>query len=336
MLFLILAVSGCTASHSTLNPASSSAGKVANLSWLLFGIAAMTFTVVTLILAYVIFRNRNDRLHTISEDVNSPETPEQAAENEKRALRVVMVAGGLVPAVVLAMLMALAIVIEQGSAIASASSDTLTIQVIGHQWWWEVHYPDQGINSANEIHIPAGEPVIFRLTSDDVIHSFWIPQLGGKLDLIPGQTNTIQLQADEPGIYRGQCAEFCGLQHANMAFFVIASERDDFETWVNTQEQPAQEPEISSIEAGRQVFMGSACVYCHRIEGTNATGVIGPDLTHLASRATIGAGVLPNTRGNLAAWITNAQAIKPGNRMPPMQLDPDQLQTLLDYLETLQ
>jgi cytochrome c oxidase subunit 2 len=235
--------------------------------------------------------------------------------------------------------MGLGIGVENAAATADLGGNAeanLDIEIIGHQWWWEVHYTNQDFDTANEIHIPVGQTVTLHVTTADVIHSFWVPELHGKMDLIPGQTNTFTIQADQAGVYRGQCAEFCGAQHAHMAFLVIAESAEDFQTWLDHQSQPGAEPEVGSLEQqGQQAFLGSACVYCHTIEGTNASGHVGPDLTHLASRRTIASGILPNTPGNLAGWIINSQTIKPGNHMPPMNLNGDQVQALLAYLATL-
>ncbi|HLU83462.1 MAG TPA: c-type cytochrome, partial [Trueperaceae bacterium] len=211
----------------------------------------------------------------------------------------------------------------------------LTIEVIGHQWWWEVRYPESGVVTANEVVIPVGETVRLELSSVDVIHSFWVPVLNGKMDLIPGQTTSLPLEASLAGEYFGFCAEFCGVQHARMNLLVVAQERSDFDAWLATQQLAAPPPNDATTLAGQQVFLGSACVYCHTVRGTNASGKLGPDLTHLASRRLLGAGALPNTRGNLAGWIVNSQTTKPGNRMPPMYLGGSELQSLLAYLETL-
>jgi cytochrome c oxidase subunit 2 len=211
----------------------------------------------------------------------------------------------------------------------------ITVQVTGHQWWWEISYPNDGVVTANEIHIPVGKAVEIELTSDDVIHSFWVPNLTSKRDLIPGQTNTLWFQADSAGIYRGECAEFCGTEHALMAFLVIAQPLDEYGAWLHNQQASSVQPADSLIEQGQQAFLGSACVYCHTINGTAASGKVGPDLTHLASRQTLAAGTLDNTTGNLAGWILNPQALKPGNHMPATRLDSDDLQALLAYLESL-
>ncbi|HEV2706187.1 MAG TPA: c-type cytochrome, partial [Pyrinomonadaceae bacterium] len=206
-------------------------------------------------------------------------------------------------------------------------------------WWWEVEYdnrnPSLNVTTANEIHIPVGRPVFFRLTSNDVIHSFWVPNLHGKTDLIPGRETTTWLRADRAGTFRGQCAEFCGHQHAHMALTVVAEAPEQFQAWYDAQLKPAREPATPAEARGREVFLTSPCVMCHKIQGTDAGGNAGPDLTHLASRPTLAAGTLENTRGHLAGWVVDSQKIKPGNRMPPNNIEPDDLQALLDYLQSL-
>jgi cytochrome c oxidase subunit 2 len=189
--------------------------------------------------------------------------------------------------------------------------------------------------TANEIHIPVGVPVTFSLRSSDVIHSFWVPNLSGKKDLIPGKIATIWLQADKAGVYRGQCAEYCGHQHAHMALWIIAESPEQFNAWLQTQIQSAASPTTASQQRGQQVFLTSTCVMCHAVNGTPAGSNIGPNLTHVASRNTIAAATLPNDREHLAQWVTDSQTVKPGNRMPPNSLAPDDLQALLDYVQSL-
>ncbi len=222
------------------------------------------------------------------------------------------------------------------AALAMPHTD-LTVQVTGAQWWWSVRYPNTDsqriFTTANEIHIPVGRPVRFELQSTDVIHSFWIPQLGGKMDVVPGQTNVMWLQADEPGVYRGQCGEYCGAQHAHMAMIVVAEPAHDYLHWTRAQSQAAQAPPVAA-QHGEQVFLAN-CAACHAVRGRNAGGILGPDLTHLMSRHTLAAGTLPNTPGNLAAWIADAQAIKPGSRMPTLQLSGPDLNAVVGYLQTL-
>jgi cytochrome c oxidase subunit 2 len=215
----------------------------------------------------------------------------------------------------------------------------VNIELVGHMWWWEARYrddePSREFSTANELHIPVGRPVVVTLHSGDVIHSLWIPSLHGKKDLIPGRTATLHLRADRAGSYRGQCAEFCGLEHAMMALLVEAEPDERYEAWAARQRQPAAEPKEALAQRGRDVFLGKSCVMCHTVAGTTANAKLGPDLTHLASRRTIGAGMFPNNRGHLAGWIADPQSLKPGVNMPANALAPDDLQALLAYLETL-
>jgi len=209
----------------------------------------------------------------------------------------------------------------------------LTVEVTSHDWWWEARYPN-GAVTANEIHIPAGEPVRFKLLTEDVIHSFWVPQLQAKVDHVSGRENSLWIEADEPGRFRGQCAEFCGLQHANMAFYIVAERPADFDRWLSSLEQPAEQ-ETSSVDEGKEVFLGSTCVGCHAVAGTEAEARVGPDLTHLAARESLFAATVANTRANLAKIIVEPQLVKPGVGMPPTELSAPELNALLDYLESL-
>jgi cytochrome c oxidase subunit 2 len=229
-----------------------------------------------------------------------------------------------------------------GRAVAAPFGDqtALHISLTGHQWWWEVTYndtsPQHQLSTANEIHVPVGRRVLFTLTSRDVIHSFWMPNLSGKKDLIPGHTSDVWFVADTPGVYRGQCAEFCGLEHAKMALVVVAESPADYRKWYEAQLQPDAQPSDSLRAFGQQVFLTGACALCHAINGTPAGAHFGPDLTHFGSRMTLAAGTLPNTRGNLGGWIVDPQSIKPGVHMPSNNLDPKQLRALIAYLEGLQ
>jgi cytochrome c oxidase subunit 2 len=224
------------------------------------------------------------------------------------------------------------------AAVAMPAHTGLTLQVTAAQWWWSVRYessePDRIFTTANEIHIPVGRPVRIELKSQDVIHSFWVPQLGGKMDAIPGQTNVTWLQADQPGTYRGQCGEYCGAQHAHMAMYVIADSPQDYALWVRDQLHDAAAPATGPARLDEQVFVAH-CAACHAVRGTQAGGILGPDLTHLMSRRTIAAGLLPNTPGNLAAWIADSQALKPGSRMPSLALSGRDLSAVVTYLQTL-
>ncbi|QDU63867.1 Cytochrome c oxidase subunit 2 precursor [Planctomycetes bacterium Pan216] len=216
--------------------------------------------------------------------------------------------------------------------------DALRVVVTGHQWWWEFHYPELGVTTANELHVPIGDDeneraVFLDLQSVDVIHSFWVPQLSGKMDVVPGRTNLLWFATKQPGLYRGQCAEYCGTQHANMLLRVVAESPEEFERWAAQQAKPAvDDPKVA---AGRQLFMSLACMNCHTIKGTPANGTFAPDLTHLMSRQTLASGMVENNPKNLRDWVDNPQSIKPGCLMPSFQLSSKQLDDLVAYLETL-
>lgn len=306
---------------SVLDPRGPAAGRIEDLWWLMFWISAIVFVVVVGLLAVGIWRKRRD-----DED---PRRPVRWGEP------FILVAGVVIPAVVLVGVFLISL--RDMSALSDPDEGIeITIDVVGHDWWWEATYEPSGAVTANEIHIPAGRPVRIRLTTDDVIHSFWVPQLQVKVDMIPGKTNEMWLEADEPGRYRGQCAEFCGLQHANMIFYIVAQAPHDFERWLNNEARPAAEPGSASAAAGEDVFMTSTCVGCHTIRGTEASATVGPDLTHVASRETIAAGVIPNTRTDMATWILDPQEVKEGAIMPPTDFTSDELNDLLDYLEQLE
>ncbi len=212
---------------------------------------------------------------------------------------------------------------------------TLTVEVIGHQWWWEIRYPDYGIVTANEMHIPAGTPVIVKTWSADVIHSFGVPRLGGKNDALPGRVLKFWLEADEPGVYQGQCYELCGASHARMLARVIAHKPEEFDAWVQARQNPVVAvPEGSLAAQGEQVFRG-LCAACHTVDGTPAKGTIGPNLTAFGTRTSIGGGVLENTPENLAVWLADPPAVKPGSIMPNLGLSQDNIQALVAYLQAL-
>ena len=328
MLLVFLLASGCagvpaTDIPSTLDARGLAAANIAELWWILFGLGTAVFVAVTGLLLYIVLARRR-RLDDDEVDLRPV-----------NGRPWILWGGVIIPLVIL--LAAFFFNMRSLIALASPAPATpLTVEVIGHRWWWEVRYPDESIVTANEIRIPVGQPVQVNLTSLDVIHSFWVPQLGGKMDLNPGEVNSTWIQADERGVYRGLCAEFCGLQHARMHFLVVVDSEEAFNTWLARESQPAPEPTNELIHRGQQVFLGSACVYCHTVRGTNASGDLGPDLTHLNSRLSLAAGILENNPGNLAAWIVDPQHLKPGNLMPPTNLDGEELQALLAYLETLE
>lgn len=266
----------------------------------------------------------------------------------RRAPLFVAIAGAAIPAVILVGIAAESVFVLRDTDPGQTDEQTV-VAVTGHQYWWEVSYPGRGVVTANEIHIPTGERVRLEVTSNDVVHSVWVPRLGGKMDMVPGTTNVMWLETDEPGEYWGQCAEYCGLQHARMRFVVVAHEPAEFEGWIAQQavpdrDAPRQEPQARGVgevpdpelvARGREVYMSSSCVYCHTVAGTESLGRAGPDLTHLATRGTLGAGVLPNDSESLRLWITDPQAVKPGTLMPGTDVEGDELEALLAYLESL-
>jgi cytochrome c oxidase subunit 2 len=263
---------------------------------------------------------------------------EEVALSTETKRSMVLAGGVVIPALVLIGLLTYSVLV--GRAMVSEPADPLRVQVVAHQWWWSVSYPgssqtDMNVTTANELHVPVGRPVSIELKSRDVIHSFWVPNLHGKTDVIPGRVTRTWIQADSSGAWRGQCAEYCGLQHAHMAFTVVAHPPAEFENWLTSQREPAQEPQDELAMQGREVFVGGPCVLCHTVRGTLALGTFGPDLTHVAARKTLAAGTLPNTRGHLAGWVLDPQRIKPGARMPPTNLNHEQLHAVLAYLSTL-
>jgi cytochrome c oxidase subunit 2 len=261
-------------------------------------------------------------------------SPSIEEPRQDRPDRLILFGGVALPTVVLVIVLAQTVrTMEMVPNVASEG--TLRIEVVGHRWWWEIRYPQHGIVTANEVHLPVGRPVEFRLTSADVIHSFWIPELGGKLDLIPEDVNTLVLEADEAGVHRSQCAEFCGLQHAKMRLLAIAEPAERFEEWVARERRPARPVPSSSADAGQQVFAEAGCASCHTVRGTTAEGTKGPDLTHLASRRTLAAATIANTPEELARWIDDPHAIKEGVGMPATPLDARQRAALIEYLEAL-
>jgi cytochrome c oxidase subunit II len=229
--------------------------------------------------------------------------------------------------------------VTSASVVRPPSPPALTVQVIASQWWWGLKYisaePSRTFITANEIHVPVGQPVRFEVASTDVIHSFWIPQLGGKMDVIPGQTNVTWLQADKVGVYRGQCAVFCGAEHAHMALELIADTPEGFRAWQDDQLHDTPIAASTEARAGQRVFQAH-CAACHAIRGSDAAGIVGPDLSHLMTRRTLAAGLLPNTPGNLAGWIADPQSLKPGAKMPDHLVSGADLMAVVDYLRTLQ
>jgi cytochrome c oxidase subunit 2 len=309
------------------------AERIGWLFWFFVYLLTAIFVLVIAVAVVALFR-RHRGIH--QEPLERTHAPSGATE--ARLTRVVSAATA---ATILILFGLLVMSVTTGKALSGLATrqNALTVEVTGNQWWWQIRYPNSDptriVVTANEIHIPIGRPVMIRATSHDVIHSFWAPNLQGKIDLIPSRINTQWLQADHAGRFRGQCAEFCGMQHAHMAFWVVAEPEQQFEDWTSRQLQPAVSPGDPNTQRGQQVFMEHACVLCHTIAGTGAAGQAGPDLTHFGSRLTIAAGTLPNTKGNLGGWIADPQNVKPGNHMATVTLQSDELQPLLDYLESL-
>lgn len=303
---------------SILDPRSDTGRAVESLWWLLLAVSVVVLLAVVVLTTIAVVRGRRRK-----ETGPMPGEPPWGS-------RFIVVSGLALPAIILTSVFVVST--RQLSAIADdPGEDVLTIDVIGHMWWWEVRYPG-GAVTANEIHVPVGEPVRIRLRSADVIHSFWVPALGPKMDAIPGRTNALRVVVEEPGRYRGQCAEFCGLQHAHMAMFVVADPR--FDRWLDAMEKPAADPTAPAEIRGLDVFLTSTCAGCHTIRGTDADETVGPDLTHLASRETI-AGSWPNDASHLARFVSDPQSLKPGAVMPPTSLSPGELEDLVAYLGSL-
>ena len=323
LLLGALAAAGCNGNQNVFNPAGPAAREIANHGWFLFAVCAGVYALVLVALAWAVVRRRH--------------ASDALPETEWRLTQVVAAAVGLTVVVLLVFLVS-AVVAGRGLT-SPQGPGAITVDAVGHQWWWEFQYrdvtPSDFVTSPNELRIPVGVPIHIKAISRDVIHSFWVPNLHGKRDLIPGQVTNFWIQADEPGTYRGQCAEFCGHQHANMAFVVVAEPMEKFQAWIQHQRQIAQEPRSDEEKRGQQVFLQTTCVMCHTIRGTSAGSRVGPELTHVASRLTLAAGAIPNPRGHLAGWVINSQSVKPGNRMPPNPLAAEDLQAVVTYLRSL-
>jgi len=321
--------------QSVTNPAGPQAHNIGQLWWLMFWVCSAVFVVVISLVLLAFVRGRR-----AAGGANHPLSIElrPAVETERRQ-GLWIICGTVVTILILFVFLIDSFLVGRGLTAELAHKQGVNIEVTGHQWWWEVRYQNVDASSifttANEIHIPVGVPVTFTLKANDVIHSFWVPNLSGKKDLIPGKVATIWLQADQPGVYRGQCAEYCGHQHAHMALWIIAEPQEQFNNWHRNQIQAAVTPINADQQRGQQIFLSSTCVMCHAINGTPANSNIGPNLTHLATRSTIAAATLQNDSAHLMSWISDSQQIKPGNHMPPNPLTPDDLKSLVNYLQSL-
>ena len=328
-------LSGCATVHqSSVDPAGPQAGRIAGLFWFFTYLLTAVFVITLAFTLWTLTRRHRGIEQEPLEVSHAP-----SAGTEHRLTRGTAIATALTVLILFGLLVAS---VSTGKALVELGNreNAIAIEIQGNQWWWYARYLNQDaskvLETANEIHIPVGRPVMIRGTSNDVIHSFWVPNLHGKRDLIPSRVTTEWIQADRPGRFRGQCAEFCGLQHAHMAMWIVAEPEAQFEQWLNHQLEEARMPGNANEQRGQQVFLTSSCVMCHTIRGTIASGKVAPDLTHLGSRWTIAAGTLPNNKGSLGGWISDPQTIKPGNHMATVNLKSEDLQPLLDYLESLQ
>lgn len=320
VLAAAMLLAACDGMQSTLAPHGPAARSIANVGWAMYIGAALILALVMALALLAVYR-APARRRGISETA-------------------FIVGGGVVfPVVTLSVLLFFGV--HRADILRAAPADApVHIEVVGQRWWWKVNYLDAKgtpvATTANEIRLPTGVPVAVSVRTNDVIHSFWVPNLAGKIDLIPGHVNRVRLQADRPGVYRGQCAEYCGAMHALMAFHVIAEPQPDFDAWLARQRQPAAAPSTPLAVRGRESFL-KHCAACHAVNGHNAARESGPDLTHFASRRWIAAGTLENTPANLRQWVTHSQRVKPGNAMPDFaHLEPQELDALLAYLEGLE
>jgi cytochrome c oxidase subunit 2 len=315
------ALTGCSDNQSVLNPKSGPAAELAQLSWLLFAMGAFVLAVVLIVLLVAL--RGSDTARSV---VASP--------------RAVVWGGIAFPIVVLTALLVYGVWLTGASQLRLRESADLRVRIVGEQWWWRIAYegPDGNVvTSANELRIPVGHATLLDLTAADVIHSFWVPSLAGKIDMIPGRVTHLRLEPNTVGVYRGQCAEYCGGPHALMAFEVVVMESKAFDEWLAAQAAPARNPETPLTTRGQTLFGAFGCGGCHTVRGTEATGTIGPDLTHLASRRSVGIDTNALSAAAIAAFIRDGQHIKPGNLMPPFRaLEPDELSALSAYLAVLE
>jgi len=311
---LAVLLSACQPSPTFLNSASPIASHIANLYWIILILALVVFVLVEGALILIVVRDRRR-----SDDDDKP--PTQIYGNTR--LEIIWT---VIPILLVIALFIMTVQTSNAVAAPKSLSSDLNLRVVGHRWWWEFDYTDLGIATANELHIPVGTTVQISLESVDVIHSFWVPQLAGKTDVVPGQNNTMWLTGDQVGEYLGQCAEFCGTEHALMRFKVIVDSQDDFDAWVKDQQQPAYQPQTADEQAGFKEIDSGSCAACHSLDpGEIQTDKVGPNLAHLFSRTTFAGGTFDLNEDNLRKWLHDTQAMKPGNDMeitiPPAQLD---------------
>ena len=330
-LSLLLLLAGCQ--YQTYQSALGDGGvenrQFETLFWIFLAVCAFMYLLVLAMLFAAIARRRRAQANVVESGTHNQTDP---------LLKTGVIGWGALVATGL-VLLAIASFFADRSMAQAAAHEQLSIKVTGNQWWWDVEYQSGDVSktmrTANELHLPVGVPVRITLASNDVIHSFWVPSLAGKQDLIPGRETDITIVPKKPGIYRGQCAEFCGTQHAHMALVVNVDSYPDFIKWWNHQLQPASTPTAPMVQAGYNYVTRGECSACHNIGGTPANGKVGPDLTHFASRRSIAAGTLPMNKGNIYGWIADPQSIKPGSKMPTIGLEPNELHAVVAYLETL-
>ncbi len=321
-------LAGCGRPQSMFSPGGPAASHLANLGWFVFILFIVVAVIMWVLLGWAAVRRRGSFDEHAPVDVGGGQPW-------------VLIGGFAIPFVILAAVFVIGLDAMAEFPLAGPRETVpAEIRVTGHRWWWQINYVkgplDQQIATANEIHIPIGRPVDIDLTSDDVIHSFFVPRLHGKVDLIPGQMNRIRIQATQPGVYRGQCAEYCGAQHAHMILIVVAQPPADYEAWMAQQIASAEEPATDQQRRGQQLFLSKACVLCHTIRGTRAQAKVGPDLTHIASRQGLAANTLVNNEANLEAWVTHAQSLKPLAVMPDVnEFTGQEVRDLVAYLQQL-
>lgn len=327
-IWLLLIATSCGSPQSILRPGGRAAENLSVIGWAVFITLGAVAVAMWVLLAYASVRRKGSL---------QEHEPYDAGGGQ----RWIFIGGLAIPLVVLCGLFAFAMERMTDFPVMDSRDITPEIQVIGHQFWWEVHYlsgpPNQQFTTANEIHIPVGRPVDLLLESADVIHSWWVPGLHGKMQLIPGQPNYLRIEASEPRIFQGQCAEYCGEQHAHMRLIVVAQRPAEYEAWKENQLKPAAAPQTAEEQHGQEVFDNGPCALCHTVRGTVALGKVAPDLTHIGSRLYIGANSFTNDTGNMGGWITHAQSMKPGCMMPNLTFfnGPD-LRGLIKYLQSLQ
>ncbi len=315
-----LVLAGCGGPQSALDPAGRAAERIAEIFWWMTAGGIVIWLAVLALTIYAV--------HTPPE-----------AHNQRRTNYLIIGGGAVVPTILLTALLVYGLA-PIPALLAPAPEGSLKIAVLGEQWWWRVRYqPSSGepVVLANEIRLPVGQPVEFRLESADVIHSFWIPSLGGKIDMIPGHVTRLALTPTKTGVFRGTCAEYCGTSHGLMSFYAVVEEKEAFQRWLAHQQAPALPPRVPIAARGQELFLANGCGACHTIRGTPASGVVAPDLTHVGSRLSLGAGILPNEPDDFLQWIAHTEDLKPGVHMPTFgMLPPEELRVLAAYLDGLQ